>query len=275
MAESQVHLLDESHVNEKVTEAQARFYYSEEQRRALEALVTRGEAAYREALRKEQLREFLSSRELQALRGGWRGYDDPREGGKVVRGPGGEALSLAYWPECSDTEVPPLDLGWTDKTFYRGISRVALFTHPRKEENAPHLKEVVREMIQQAQKVGPGRHTKRGARHWPPLPAFTPGPPGHPGRGPGLGRGGSWGGREVRAHHGQAFLTGPHQSGRSALALQLVKRPPGRDFPAVCCRSCYSLPKLMAGMGLNPCTLPKMGFCTHVLLFVIPWLRGR
>lgn len=161
MAESQVVLLDESHINEKVTEAQARFYYSEEQRRALEALVTRGEAAYREALRKEQLRDFLSSRELQALRGGWRGYDDHREGGKVARAPGGETLSLTYWPECSDTEVPPLDLGWTDKTFYRGISRVALFTHPRKEENAPHLKEVVREMIQQAQKVRPGRRTKQ------------------------------------------------------------------------------------------------------------------
>ncbi|XP_063252029.1 protein FAM83F isoform X1 [Prinia subflava] len=152
MAESQVLLLDELHVNEKVTEAQARFYYSEEQRRALEALVTRGEAAYREALRKEQLRDFLSGRELQDLRGGWRGYDDPQECGKVARGPGGETLSLAYWPECSDTEVPPLDLGWTDKTFYRGISRVSLFTHPRKEESAPHLKEVVREMIQQAQK---------------------------------------------------------------------------------------------------------------------------
>lgn len=179
-------LLDESHVNEKVTEAQARFYYSEEQRRALEALVTRGEAAYREALRKEQLRDFLSSRELQALRGGWRGYDDPREGGKVARGPGGETLSLAYWPECSDTEVPPLDLGWTDKTFYRGISRVALFTHPRKEEGAPHLKEVVREMIQQAQKVGPGRHTKRV------LSTGHPCPPSHLGRGH-LGRGPRWG----------------------------------------------------------------------------------
>ncbi|XP_049677930.1 protein FAM83F [Accipiter gentilis] len=153
MAESQVLLLDESHINEKVTEAQARFYYSEEQRRALETLVTRGEAAYREALRKEQLRDFLSSHELQALRGGWRGYDDPRESGKAARGPGGETLSLAYWPERSDTEVPPLDLGWTDKTFYRGISRVALFTHPRKEESSPHLKEVVREMIQQAQKI--------------------------------------------------------------------------------------------------------------------------
>lgn len=169
-------LLDELHVNEKVTEAQARFYYSEEQRRALEALVTRGEAAYREALRKEQLRDFLSGRELQDLRGGWRGYDDPRECGKVARGPGGETLSLAYWPECSDTEVPPLDLGWTDKTFYRGISRVSLFTHPRKEESAPHLKEVVREMIQQAQKVRPGPR-----RASPALP--------HPGRGSASGQG--------------------------------------------------------------------------------------
>lgn len=201
MAESQVLLLDESHINEKVTEAQARFYYSEEQRRALETLVTRGEAAYREALRKEQLRDFLSSHELQALRGGWRGYDDPRESGKAARGPGGETLSLAYWPERSDTEVPPLDLGWTDKTFYRGISRVALFTHPRKEESSPHLKEVVREMIQQAQKVGPGRHTERLPSTGHPSASSVPGGT----RAKGLAWGGSRGGREARAHRRWGF----------------------------------------------------------------------
>lgn len=199
MAESQVLLLDELHVNEKVTEAQARFYYSEEQRRALEALVTRGEAAYREALRKEQLRDFLSGRELQELRGGWRGYDDPREGGKVARGPGGETLSLAYWPECSDTEVPPLDLGWTDKTFYRGISRVSLFTHPRKEESAPHLKEVVRDMIQQAQKVRPGPRRAR-----PALPAA----------GPRVWLG-LWGGRRARP-------SAASEAGAAALAMQAM-----------------------------------------------------
>ncbi|XP_067415631.1 protein FAM83F [Emydura macquarii macquarii] len=149
MADSQLLCLDETHVNEKVSEAQARFYYSEEQRRALEELVAKGEPAYRDRLKTEQLRDFLSSRELRALRDGWRGYEAHLEGG----GGAGGALSLAYWPECSDTEVPPLDLGWTDKNFYRGISRVGLFTHPRKEENAPHLKEVVREMIQKAQKI--------------------------------------------------------------------------------------------------------------------------
>ena len=51
--------------------------------------------------------------------------------------------------------MPPLDLGWTDAGFYRGVSRVTLFTHPPKDEKAPHLKQLVRQMIQQAQKVGP------------------------------------------------------------------------------------------------------------------------
>ncbi|CAM5083752.1 unnamed protein product [Eretmochelys imbricata] len=149
MADSQLICLDDTHVNEKVTEAQARFYYSEEQRRALEVLVAQGEPAYRERLQQGQLRDFLSSRELRALPAGWRGYDAHLEGG----GAGGEGVSLAYWPECSDTEVPPLDLGWTDKNFYRGISRVSLFTHPWKEESAPHLKQIIREMIQQAQRI--------------------------------------------------------------------------------------------------------------------------
>nr|XP_004610773.1 unnamed protein product [Sorex araneus] len=73
--------------------------------------------------------------------------------GKAAPGARPAAESLAYWPDRSDTEVPPLDLGWTDAGFYRGVSRVTLFTHPPKEEKAPHLKQVARQMIQQAQKV--------------------------------------------------------------------------------------------------------------------------
>ncbi|XP_066490518.1 protein FAM83F [Tiliqua scincoides] len=153
MAESQLRCLDEAHEEERVGEGHPRFYYSEERRRALQALVAQGEKAYRERLRKEQQRDFLSSRERQALRGGWRAYDDPAEGGRALLGPAGKPLSLAYWPERSDTEIPPLDLGWTDRTFYRGVSRLALFTHPRKEDGAPHVKQVVRDLIQQAQKI--------------------------------------------------------------------------------------------------------------------------
>ncbi|XP_048211000.1 protein FAM83F [Perognathus longimembris pacificus] len=162
MAESQLSCLDEAHVNEKVTEAQAAFYYCERRRAALEALLGGGERAYRERVQRERLRDFLSGPERQALRAAWSPYEDAvvatAARGKAkapapAKGPAEPGESLAYWPDRSDTEVPPLDLGWTDTGFYRGVSRVTLFTHPPKEEKAPHLKQVVRQMIQQAQKV--------------------------------------------------------------------------------------------------------------------------
>lgn len=159
MAESQLSCLDEAHVNEKVTETQAGFYYCERRRAALEALLGGGEQAYGERVKKERLQGFLSSRERQALRAAWSPYEEAvsnARGKTKAKAPAEPAESLAYWPDRSDTEVPPLDLGWTDSSFYRGVSRVTLFTHPPKEEKAPHLKQVVRQMIQQAQKVGLG-----------------------------------------------------------------------------------------------------------------------
>ncbi|KAM4881411.1 protein FAM83F [Thomomys bottae] len=160
MAESQLSCLDEAHVNEKVTEAQAAFYYCERRRAALEALLGGGERAYRERVQRERLRDFLSGPERQALRAAWSPYEDDAvvaparaKAQAAAKGPAEPGESLAYWPDRSDTEVPPLDLGWTDTSVYRGVSRVTLFTHPPKEEQAPHLKQVVRQMIQQAQKV--------------------------------------------------------------------------------------------------------------------------
>lgn len=162
MAESQLSCLDEAHANERVTEVQAAFYYCERRRAALEALLGDGEQAYRERVKKERLREFLSSPERQALRAAWSPYEDPapppargkNKAKALPQEPAGPSESLAYWPDRSDTEVPPLDLGWTDTGSYRGVSRVTFFTHPPMEEKAPHLKQVVRQMIQEAQKVG-------------------------------------------------------------------------------------------------------------------------
>lgn len=166
MAESQLSCLDEAHVNQRVTEAQATFYYCERRRAALEALLGDGEKAYCERIKKEQLRDFLSSPERQALRAALTPYEDPApptSRGKSKSKAKAKALpqdqaepseSLAYWPDRSDTEVPPLDLGWADAGFYRGVSCVTFFTHPPMEEKAPHLKQVVRQMIQEAHKVG-------------------------------------------------------------------------------------------------------------------------
>ncbi|XP_007519354.1 protein FAM83F [Erinaceus europaeus] len=161
MAESQLSCLDEAHVNERVTEAQAAFYYCERRRAALEALLGGGEQAYRERVKQERLRDFLPGPERQALRAAWIPYEDAApaaaRGKSKAKAKAPAAAepgeSLAYWPDRSDTEVPPLDLGWTDTGYYRGVSRVTLLTHPPKEERAPHLKQVVRQMIQQAQKV--------------------------------------------------------------------------------------------------------------------------
>ncbi|XP_006098614.1 LOW QUALITY PROTEIN: protein FAM83F [Myotis lucifugus] len=166
MAESQLSCLDEAHVNERVTEAHAAFYYCERRRAALEALLGGGERAYRERVQRERLRDFLSSQERQALLAAWSPYEDPaprrstssrgKSKAKAKAPPLASAdprESLAYWPDRSDTEVPPLDLGWTNSGYYRGVSQVTLFTHPPKEEKAPHLKQVIRQMIQQAQKI--------------------------------------------------------------------------------------------------------------------------
>ncbi|KAG7491455.1 hypothetical protein MATL_G00003900 [Megalops atlanticus] len=61
-------------------------------------------------------------------------------------------LHSTYWPQLSDVEVPPLDIGWPDGGFYKGVTRVAVHTHPPK-ENGPHIKEVVRRLIQDSSKV--------------------------------------------------------------------------------------------------------------------------
>lgn len=196
MAESQLSCLDEAHVNERVTEAQAAFYYCERRRAALEALLGGGERAYRELVKQEQLRDFLSSREQQALRAAWSPYEDAAAAANAAARGKSKAKakapaqaraepceSLAYWPDRSDTEVPPLDLGWTDTGVYRGVSRITLFTHPPKEEKAPHLKQVVRQMIQQAQKVGPAP-TPVG--HPAPGQPLGPGPTSEAGPGAGL-----------------------------------------------------------------------------------------
>uniref|UniRef100_A0A3Q2T1R5 Family with sequence similarity 83 member Fb n=1 Tax=Fundulus heteroclitus TaxID=8078 RepID=A0A3Q2T1R5_FUNHE len=52
----------------------------------------------------------------------------------------------------SDTEVPSLDIGWPSGGMFKGVTRVSVHTHPPK-DNGPHIKEVVRRLIQEASKV--------------------------------------------------------------------------------------------------------------------------
>ncbi|KAM5150673.1 protein FAM83G [Callospermophilus lateralis] len=177
MAFSQVQCLDDSHVNWRSSESKPEFFYSEEQRLALEALVARGPEAFYEVLKRENIRDFLSELELKRILETIEVYDpgseDPRgtsrSQGTQVNGVGdGEETSgadgtpteaeplplpsLEYWPQKSDRSIPQLDLGWPDTIAYRGVTRASVYMQPPIDGQA-HIKEVVRKMISQAQKV--------------------------------------------------------------------------------------------------------------------------
>ncbi|XP_023563978.1 protein FAM83G isoform X2 [Octodon degus] len=176
MAFSQVQCLDDSHVNWRSSESKPEFFYSEEQRLALEALVARGRDAFYEVLQRENIRDFLSELELRRILETIEVYDPGSEdlrGTSLTQGPqdngvgncGGEEASgvgrtpteaepppsLEYWPQKSDRSIPQLDLGWPDTIAYRGVTRASVYMQPPIEGQA-HIKEVVRKMISQAQK---------------------------------------------------------------------------------------------------------------------------
>ncbi|KAG7335385.1 hypothetical protein KOW79_001981 [Hemibagrus wyckioides] len=160
MADSQLICMDEEHVNVKISESKPEFYYSEEQRAALEHLLRNGDGAFKLRLREDNIKDFLSAREVKWIRETFRSYDDPdpdnepRSERRAPRSPLGSdsGVHSTYWPTVSDTEVPTLELGWPTGGFYRGVTRVSVYTHPPK-ESSPHIKEVVRRMIQEAHKA--------------------------------------------------------------------------------------------------------------------------
>ncbi|KAM9372764.1 protein FAM83G [Phaethornis superciliosus] len=166
MAFSQVQCLDDSHVNWRSSESKPEFFYSEEQRLALEALASRGPDAFYEVLKKENIRDFLSELELKKILDTLETYDPgseyiPRQGSSIGESDGDRnsqgdeqdvAPSLEYWPQRSDRSIPQLDLGWPETIAYRGVTRATVYMQPPIEGQA-HIKEVVRKMICQAQKV--------------------------------------------------------------------------------------------------------------------------
>ncbi|XP_064841825.1 protein FAM83F-like [Oncorhynchus masou masou] len=158
MAESQLLCMDEDHVNEKIPESKAEFYYCEEQRAALEQLLKNGDGAFKMRLKEDNVRDFLSAREIKWIRKTFDEYDSDSESEKgeyekTQESNADSGVHSTYWPQMSDTDVPPLDIGWPGSTsFYKGVTRVSVHTHPPKNKG-PHIKEVVRRLIQESNKV--------------------------------------------------------------------------------------------------------------------------
>ncbi|MBN3325681.1 FA83G protein, partial [Atractosteus spatula] len=152
MALSQVQCLDDNNVNWRVNESKPEFFYSEEQRLALEALLHGGREGFQKVLETHNVRKFLSNPELERLAGCVQDYQPGAESVKQEGDGEDAAVSLQYWPERSDIDIPELDMGWPDCASYRGVTRANVYTQPPM-EGQTHIKEVVRKMIVQAQKV--------------------------------------------------------------------------------------------------------------------------
>ncbi|KAM6913352.1 uncharacterized protein PEZ65_013892 [Lycodopsis pacificus] len=153
MALSQLQCLDDNHVNPRTHESKPEFLYCEDQRLALEALLRDGREEFVKYLGARGLRGFLSDPELETLAEAAEPYDPGSELFFPENAEEDEPpLSLHYWPELSDTSVPQMDLCWLDNISYRGVTRTSVYTQPPLEGQV-HIKEVVRKMIAQAQKV--------------------------------------------------------------------------------------------------------------------------
>lgn len=166
MALSQIQCLDDHHVNWRVSESKPEFFYSEDQRLALETLISKGRDAFTDYIRQSGVRQFLSEPEqeliahkAEAYRPGHEHHQKPETPGPGNITPGSEAdggdgdVSLQYWPDRSEASVAELDLGWPEAISYRGVTRVTVYTQPPT-DGQTHIKEVVRKSIASAQKVG-------------------------------------------------------------------------------------------------------------------------
>lgn len=169
MALSQIQCLDNHHVNWRVSEGKPEFFYCEDQRLALEALVTNGREAFTDLIREKGVREFLSEPELEWIEHTAEPYrpghepqhhqrpDTPGPGNLTPGSGGGELwgdgeVSLQYWPDRSEASVAELDLGWPEANSYRGVTRVTVYTQPPT-DGQTHIKEVVRKSIASASRV--------------------------------------------------------------------------------------------------------------------------
>lgn len=167
MAQSQLMCMEDGRIGTSIPDTKPEFLYSEEQRSAVEELLRSGDGAFKTRLQRDNMKDFLSAREVQHIQNTFRKYDsgedgtDPRGGAASPSKSQREGANAdsgvhsTYWPQMSDTEVPALDIGWPSVGFLRGVTRVSVHAHPPK-DNGPHIREVVRRLIQEASKVRSG-----------------------------------------------------------------------------------------------------------------------
>lgn len=156
MSKSQEQSLNEDVVFFSTSEFDPEFLHSEVERNVLESLLRDGPGAFYTKLSAHRLEPFLSPEEVSQV-SSW--VEDLHgavvENGDVgsETGSGVQGFSDQYFPEVSDSPAPSLELGWPEKDRWDGVERAMVYTNPPVEQ-APHIREVIRRLLQGATMVG-------------------------------------------------------------------------------------------------------------------------
>lgn len=155
MSNSQQQSLDKNVVFFPVNDSNPEFLHCERERSSLESLLNGGPGAFYDKLSAERLTPFLSPSEVEQV-SSW-AEDclnlENLENGDSTSEISSDMDSVQYFPMQSDTPAPCLDLGWPERDKWEWMEQAMVYTNPPVQQ-APHIREVIRKLLQEATTVG-------------------------------------------------------------------------------------------------------------------------
>ncbi|XP_076861979.1 protein FAM83E [Brachyhypopomus gauderio] len=154
ISRSQEKSLDEDAVFQPLSESSPELVHCEVERQALEGLLSAGPGAFYARACGGRLGPFLSPEEVRQVSGWVEDYCSSEEtqedgDGADQSGSATQPFSVRYFPVHSDMPAPELELGWPEKLTWDGSDQAVVYTNPPGEQ-APHIREVVRRILQGA-----------------------------------------------------------------------------------------------------------------------------
>ncbi|XP_072238042.1 protein FAM83D [Leuresthes tenuis] len=156
MSNSQEQSLNENVVFLPVDKSSPEFLYCEEEREAVERLLSEGPEAFYSSIGSKCSGCFLSPEEVSQITSWAQSYhlNPPQveEENGVENSSEMEDFCSTYFPDHTDMPPPDLELGWPIKPFSVLEASVAVHTNPPA-EGEPPVREVIRRHLQKARKV--------------------------------------------------------------------------------------------------------------------------
>lgn len=153
MPNSQEHSLDEDVVFLPVSESSPQFLYCEKERRAVERLLSSGPEAFYSSISMDHSGSFLSPEEIAQISSWAQDYRFKPPPVETQRSTPVEDFCSTYFPPNSDLPTPDLELGWPEKDTWPVKGSATVHTNPPA-EGEPPIREIIRQHLQKASKVG-------------------------------------------------------------------------------------------------------------------------